>query len=459
MLFFIYLGIQALAFQFLDSGISSYELSTEIYQSQCAHRALEDVIEECASGGVESLSSALRKKSAVDLSVCEFQDAAIDYPESCKRLDTDSAYHNCIQELRQTSQYWTTYSGNYRRIKSICHEEAMPFFKEHLVDLFNNVTRTYTSFHEASFESTKETERYQKEVQLQFEKMLAEVMEMVSVSRKHREDWEAEAMAFNEELESIFSNVQGQVHHEFDHLASSINSLSKVANNQADLVGIHADEETARLNEASSLWTDFKGTLHEDILEILEAMKDIQTQTSLSQSNQLALHDTLQGELQLTTEFQHRLRSIEFDLQQYFDTQSTELESFIEATLLKFGSMLNTSVQQLETSHASLRDNVYDLNEMLAEQKDSVNQVFANLTTQIKITTNELKKRSLFNPISILLSLSSTPVTVLTVLGCILIFARNVPRKPFKAVYEFFESFMIGLLVTILVRLLWKYSF
>ena len=60
-----------------------------------------------------------------------------------------NSYENCIHALESSPQWWTTYSGNYQNLPQLCFENALPFEKEQILELFLNITDLYSDFQSA----------------------------------------------------------------------------------------------------------------------------------------------------------------------------------------------------------------------------------------------------------------------------------------------------------------------
>lgn len=427
------------------------QLSTDLYQSQCAHRALENVIEECASGGVESLSPELRKQLAVLLSICEFQDAAVDFPNSCKQLSLTVDYHHCVQDLRKTSQFWTTYLGNYRKIKSICHEEAMPFFKEHLVDLFNNVTREYTAFYEASKENSQETERYQEQIRSQFDTLLHYMMESIRRSKHESEEWRTDMDTFREGMVGILNSVQQRTQETMKDIVSPLESLKKMADSQIALVSNHRTHEAEILNQAELEWTGFKDTLFKDMYNIARTVEGLHENMEKIDSKQLVLHESLDTDLQLSTNFHHRLRAMEFDLEQNLETQVSIFQEMFGNSISKLNFVLNDSISQVAESHAALRDSILNIGDLVDTQKKILQELFSTIDLQAKKVTEELRSRSFFSLLP-----KGFVLMLLSCFGVMILIVKMSSTTLSNRFYEFVKSVFTGILLALVVRLLWK---
>ncbi|QLG74729.1 hypothetical protein HG535_0H00540 [Zygotorulaspora mrakii] len=117
-------------------------------KSTCAKNALEEFLPLCLTYGLESTDSTLRVETAVKLSLCEFKDSGLEsIPASCEYRTSESMM-DCMIELESSSQWWTTYSGNYQRLSSICYENSLPYEKEQILRLFLNITSVYEKLNE-----------------------------------------------------------------------------------------------------------------------------------------------------------------------------------------------------------------------------------------------------------------------------------------------------------------------
>lgn len=446
-------------FSFVFAGLFlDYEtpghLTTEVILSQCAHRALEGVIEECASGGVEGLSPNLRKKLAVMLSICEFQDAEVDYPDSCKLLQLDTEYHQCVQDLRKISQFWTTYLGNYRKIKTICHEEAMPFFKEHVLNLFNNITRDYAAFYEASYERSRDVEKYQEEAHSYFEAMFEEFELMIASASREREKLETDAAIFRERMLNMFDEILQDAETTANITHAKLNSLSEKALYLLEVAQAQYDRVAEIFAKVSVRWVDLQTALSNDMDDIVSTVRSLKDLTSDVEAKELDLHDLLDSNLQLSTEFHHRIRGIELDFEQYFESQGTRLLLMIDEAINTLNSHFEYSISQIEDRHFALKQNIEELDSLMVSLKLQLESHFSDLQGQITSMIVEIKSSSFFGPLTILrwpwpimISLSVISLTTSSILSKRLIL-RNL--------IEFCESVLIGVLLALACRFLWK---
>lgn len=113
-------------------------------KSDCVKDALSRFLPICLKEGIESVETELRVETAVKLSICEFKASGLEHiPNSCESKAIDSMM-DCMIQLESSAQWWTTYSGNYQRLTTICFENSLPYEKDQILALFLNITNTYT---------------------------------------------------------------------------------------------------------------------------------------------------------------------------------------------------------------------------------------------------------------------------------------------------------------------------
>ncbi|EGW30309.1 uncharacterized protein SPAPADRAFT_143688, partial [Spathaspora passalidarum NRRL Y-27907] len=108
------------------------------WRSDCAQQALKELIPQCINQGIESITNAQQKSIALQLSICQFEDSGVIYPSQCRGDNLD--IEQCILSLERRARYWTTYSGYYQDIKNICHQISLPFEKDQILSIYENIT-------------------------------------------------------------------------------------------------------------------------------------------------------------------------------------------------------------------------------------------------------------------------------------------------------------------------------
>lgn len=107
-------------------------------RSSCGREVIQSALPHCKS----ITSSQDRVLIAINLSLCEFSAAGIDYPSVC----ADAAkWRICASELEAKAQWWTTFSGNYREIGQICLEHQQDSVIESFIELHENLSHVHTA--------------------------------------------------------------------------------------------------------------------------------------------------------------------------------------------------------------------------------------------------------------------------------------------------------------------------
>ncbi|KAK9479637.1 Tht1-like nuclear fusion protein-domain-containing protein [Lipomyces japonicus] len=118
---------------------------TEIYNklcelsppSSCFRDSLADILPSC-----QILTTDMRVTHAIRLTLCELSAGLVDAPTTCLRdLTQKNQRENCLHVLKSSPQYWTSFSGNFRSIGSICFAERNTHEQEEIVLLYSNLTQ------------------------------------------------------------------------------------------------------------------------------------------------------------------------------------------------------------------------------------------------------------------------------------------------------------------------------
>lgn len=219
-----------------------------VHSSPCTYQALSEYLDKCTEVGFDLVDPQLRLRLAVKLSLCEFLEAGVEYPEQCRKTETNDDIHRCIQSFRAVAQLWTTYSGNYRKIRSLCYEESFPHTKAHILDVFANITRVYSSFYESVEKSFSEVKKNQLDISLRFESLLLLVDSAITTKRAELSDLDTEAgtlraqfQLFLGEMASVFRRSEKEaleLQEELDSAREHASQLSRA------IQGIGQDAET-----------------------------------------------------------------------------------------------------------------------------------------------------------------------------------------------------------------------
>lgn len=205
-------------------GDFKFELS-ENWRNDCAKKALEPIINQCAEG-IETISPFQQKLIAIQLSICEFENAEISYPSECRSQNLDT----CILLLEKSPQYWTTFSGYYREIRNICHQISLPFAKDQILQVYENITEFYRTLMDEMTSSNKYTENMQNELKAKFDKLINVIDLILADREKNREDLKSSFNIFRTNFEKSLNNALLVMKHSYDDANSNINELERHLN-------------------------------------------------------------------------------------------------------------------------------------------------------------------------------------------------------------------------------------
>lgn len=429
------------------------DLGESVSLSECSRTSVEELVEQCSIGGIESLSPQLRTELAVKLSICEFQESSLDYPELCHNLERPGDFYFCIQQLRQSSQFWTTYSGNYQKISSICHEAAMPFFKEHLVDLFLNVTQVYTGFYEQMKAFVPEVQMYIHELQEQLEQLRFQAEETLKHQKKQNDDLHRS----NSEFRDLVRREQESAVRENEHALSLLKSFGDVS--RSLIIEIFYSFEGLVKEKLSFFASSMEESafIHQDLMDkqndVSEAMSNIANAQEVVTDGFSEVLLALNSEIELSLNAHHRIRLLASD----FELLAADIEAGFGQT--------QKLLRDTEDGIKLLTDSVIKENGLISDSVHTIREGFlgllGNINTELKQVDAEAAR--------IVSSLSHLQIPALYLSGAVrylfgsrmirfllamlLIFGFPVSSplvKPVRPVWAFFQ----GLAAAYLIRLI-----
>ncbi|KAG2731268.1 hypothetical protein G9P44_005684 [Scheffersomyces stipitis] len=345
------------------------ELYYKIKNNKCVMDSISNILPQCSAQGIESLDPYERKVSAVKLSICEFQEARMMYPEYCN--DLTNGVELCIAELQHTPQYWTTFSGYYREIATICYQESFPYQKEQIIDLYQNITLVYSKFLQDIKKSNGNSKEREAILKNKFDEVLATMNSIIGDQKRDRQEMQSELQNYNthlkfvlhdsisllkdysEEVDTFLGNIDGH----FTSIISQLDELSTEIVNKKSNIDVVIDEVSEKVlassqnsvkiveymeNKLEKLIssTGMNQELTNELSIILQKDKGIVSDmnSAISVNNQLIIH---QHEL-----IEERLESAIKGLTQTYEKQ---LDSFLNHSKLKVEESINESVIVMET--------------------------------------------------------------------------------------------------------------
>ncbi|KAK9459219.1 Tht1-like nuclear fusion protein-domain-containing protein [Lipomyces oligophaga] len=104
--------------------------------SSCFRDMLSMILPSCEFMSVES-----RAIHAIRLTFCELDIAGIRPPGACtSNLEDSGSRKKCLNSMQASPQLWTSFSGNFRAIATLCLAERRDHEKENLIALHQNLT-------------------------------------------------------------------------------------------------------------------------------------------------------------------------------------------------------------------------------------------------------------------------------------------------------------------------------
>lgn len=271
---------------FQDSQNSMDELAA-YHTSPCTYKALKQYLDQCTETTFDLVDSQLRLELAVKLSICELEEARVRYPQKCTSLSSKQDYLDCVQEFRVSSQLWTSYSGNYRKLRTMCYEELYPHAKNHIIELFLNITLAYSGFYESFLRSFDSVSGRQSELSEQLELLLKVVNEAISQKLKEMDNLEKETLEHVIKIEKLYFDFEMEISKGFGGILSGTSDLKDELNIVKEDSSNLGDEFRKMAREVSMTGTELAVSQNIERNAIMGQFHDLWV--SLSQSQNMAL--------------------------------------------------------------------------------------------------------------------------------------------------------------------------
>lgn len=230
---------------YADNSVATNVLESKFpfLKSTCVKDALKIYLPQCMENGFESIDTETRVETAIKLSICEFQASGLgEVPANCMIGDLGSMM-DCMFELESSSQWWTTYSGNYQRLSSICYENVLPFEKEQILKLFLNITELYDSFgddidnklHDLMFHMERESEDHLNDLARMFHDYDSELRNMTDNNRIILEN---DLHLFRNKVSDLFydtsEQLEVQITEKNDQLLNEVSTIHHIMSDLVD---------------------------------------------------------------------------------------------------------------------------------------------------------------------------------------------------------------------------------
>lgn len=365
-------------------GDFNFELSDN-WRNDCAKKALEPIINQCAEG-IETISPIQQKLIAIQLSICEFENAEISYPSECKSQILDT----CILLLEKSPQYWTTFSGYYREIRNICHQISLPFAKDQILQVYENITKFYRTLTEEMTNSNKYTENMQNELKAKFDKLISVIDLILADREKNREDLKSSFNIFKNNFEKSLNNALMVMKNSYEDANSNIKDLEShlnyFINDMLQVYNLINEKGLEVMSQQDEIKARNAGIL-DKIEEIKSNLVNVYEEALEAQiSNNQLVHDiqsSLDYSLFMVSKLDSHLQlSINDFIEQNEDIRNQRtviLEEAIELFLIYMNNSGQTAVSYIETALSSSLNKLQQKMNQTEESIDSLNSKVSEL--------------------------------------------------------------------------------
>ncbi|KAK7207955.1 Tht1-like nuclear fusion protein-domain-containing protein [Myxozyma melibiosi] len=206
----------------------------------CFRDMLSSILPMCGT-----ISTEERVVVSIKLTLCELSAAHVSRPLSCSGDMTASKEQRaCMKEMKASPQLWTSFSGNFREIATICLAEKANYEKEEFIRLHQNITA----------------------IQAQLLHILKSQMADIYSEAKNVPDALASWHQSIVEVEKRLSSLDEY----FSMLAANISNRLSEKTREMDLV---LDKELERLTRIDGITADLLSRFEKDYTELHESSR------------------------------------------------------------------------------------------------------------------------------------------------------------------------------------------
>ncbi|KAK9468921.1 Tht1-like nuclear fusion protein-domain-containing protein [Lipomyces arxii] len=220
--------------------------------TSCFRDMLADILPSC-----EILTTQSRVVHAIKLTLCELGAVNIQPPNIClSELDDANNRQFCLDNLQSSPQFWTSFSGNFRSIGTICLAERKNHEKEEIIQLYQNLTDIQSHTLNILREQSKKVESKNAEFQNFFD-----VLSIIFA------DLELSLEGLGDQFTAVSDLAAAQLKAKFNDLASTLLNSTKMASNLDSQLNVFYD----RLQHESHLFqgevSNFRELSSETLIE------------------------------------------------------------------------------------------------------------------------------------------------------------------------------------------------
>lgn len=300
------------------------------HSPNCVLKVLDNILPHC--NAPEDVAE--RTWLGVQLSICEFDAAGISYPKSCRQF---SSLMECTGLLESKSTWWTTFSGNYRYISTICSEYRSEYELENIVKLYQNVSSAMYDHHEGHDKTLRE-----------FKSRFEEAIETSNV-------WKAKLDSLAGELEALRCGLTNTT-----NLANAMPQYLVHFSNELDLLHKKSAVIHSSLYNVETVTDDLTRVLsifYSQLSENRLALASYDSELTNIEAMMLALEDLFASLEVRNTMLVFKLDSMAHRLDIY-DSRQNESISTLESVVNSSTSRLELATTHLETSVSKVRSYV-----------------------------------------------------------------------------------------------------
>lgn len=433
---------------FVEESLTSL---ANYHSSPCTYEALAEYIDLCSEKSFDLVDSHLRLQLAVKLSICEFEEAGVEYPEECKMMSAKEDFSDCVKQFRASSQLWTTYSGNYRKLRSLCYEESLPYTKFHIIELFSNITSAYSEFYNSMKGSFQAASAQQDEMMEKFHQLIALVNDAIQKKKVQFDE-------FHQDTSRQIKDIKDR-HRDFQSRFAVL--VEQIVD---ETLGLRSDLHLVK-DETAALTTDFQeiaAELSAGRIHLLNAQRF---------ENTAILHD-LHSLALFISESTHHTHLLANSLQHLLDeglnqeqivvenTKSLEILSFHLFNLLALLSGLHEMT--METT-AEVKLELTDIGFLAGSTKNvldrhfqDVSQITANLTHRLELFSDHFSRFPL-GMVSWIQTIASWSLAAFAAISVFTFFTTIVAISVrVFPISKFVTGLIPGLFFGLILRLTWQ---
>lgn len=312
----------------------------EIWKDDCSRQALLSILPQCLDG-IETITSSQQKEVALELSICELENAGIEYPLDCNHQIRHRNIDKCIQFLEKSPQFWTSYSGNYRSVKEVCHQVSLPLKKEQIVEIYNNVTNLFQSVLNDLLESQADEKEVQTQLKKRFEAMLNLIDEIMEERKEAANSVNQTFNVFYENFELSLNNALIIIRESYHGVNTNLNEIER-----------HIKYFTKELHNINEL-------IRENQIQLKQQQEDLQKGNNILLNQQNLALERMKGINEYAMELRESTRG-------QFESMERELQ-FSAFKIQSINALINHNVDDLQVQRRAINQQTETILNQISE--------------------------------------------------------------------------------------------